>query len=71
MSDGADDATTDATPPMPMDDWLAQRAYALCHVGRLATDTEDGDVHTLALEMMRKLINSVRVSSTADIRTIK
>ena len=53
-------------------DPVAQRAMAFCAVARLAIEVAgDAQVREITLAMLRKLPNSIKAASTADIKPIR
>lgn len=51
------------------EDHVAQRAIAFCHVARLTMEAKlDDEVRAVCLTMLKKLPNSIKAPSTADLK---
>ncbi len=71
MSDDTHDGQNDLSDPFYYEDTLSQRAMAFYHVAKLTDSVKDEAVRDLCLTMLRKLNASVKVASTAELRSIE
>jgi hypothetical protein len=52
------------------DDPVSQRAYAFVHLGKFAETCADETARDLTYTMMRKVCQSIKATSTADIKLL-
>ncbi len=71
MSDDINDGQNDLSDPFYYEDAISQRAMAFYHVAKLTDSVKNEAVRELCLTMLRKLNASVRVGSTAELRSIE
>ncbi len=71
MSDDVHDGANSLADPFYYEDTVSQRAMAFYHVAKLADGIKDEAVKDLCLTMLRKLNASVKIPSTADLRSIE
>jgi hypothetical protein len=71
MSDDIHDDSTDLSDPFSYEDTITQRAMAFYHVAKLTDTVQNEAVRELCLTMLRKLNASIKVASTAELRTIE
>jgi hypothetical protein len=71
MRDDDDDIVELVDDEMPIfDDPVSQRAYAFVHLGKFAETCADETARDLTYTMMRKVCQSIKATSTADIKLL-
>lgn len=71
MSDNNHDGTIGVSDPFYYDDVVTQRAMAFFHIAKMSDGIKDPAIKDLCLTMLKKLSTSMKLPSTAEVRSIE